>query len=38
VVCVGIAPNDKLLFPAVAVFDDVPHSLVGGGSSESYRS
>jgi hypothetical protein len=25
VVCVGITPNDDLLFPAVAVVSDVPH-------------
>jgi hypothetical protein len=25
VVCVGITPNDELLFPAAAVISDVPH-------------
>jgi hypothetical protein len=29
VVCVGITPNDELLFPAVPVVSDVPHFLSG---------
>jgi hypothetical protein len=27
VVCVGITPNDELLFPTLAIVDDIPHFL-----------